>query len=216
MKDRIKCILIGIMIGSAIAVSSAFASNGTIQKLLSYMDIKISMDGQEIKPMDAVGNYVEPFIIDGTTYLPVRAVANAIGLNVDWDSSTNTVLLSNASVNTQETGAVVYDKDGIKITYGGIVDSGYSKDIKFLIENNSNVGITVQARDESINNFMISGIMSADVQPGKKIHGELTYFNSILEENGISAIENIELSFHIFNEETWGTIDDSEIISIKP
>lgn len=29
-------------------------------------------------------------------YLPVRAVANALGVNVDWDGNTNTVILSNA------------------------------------------------------------------------------------------------------------------------
>ena len=44
--------------------------------------------------MDANGNYVEPFIIDGTTYLPVRGIASALGLNVGWDGATKTVLLT--------------------------------------------------------------------------------------------------------------------------
>lgn len=215
MKEKFKGIIIGSIIGSVIAVTSVCASNGTVQKILSYNNIKISMNGNEIKPTDADGNYVEPFIIDGTTYLPVRAVANAIGLNVGWDESTKTVLLSNTDTTTQTTGNVVYDKGGIKITYNGIKDSGYSKNIQFLIENNSSIGITVQARDESINGFMIEGIMSDDVQPGKKANGELTYYNSTLEENGITSIKNIELSFHIFDKETWDTIDDSDTIIIN-
>jgi len=40
---------------------------------------------------DANGNYVEPFIIDGTTYLPVRGISNALNLGVGWDGENNTV-----------------------------------------------------------------------------------------------------------------------------
>jgi hypothetical protein len=32
-------------------------------------------------------------MVDGTTYLPVRAVASALGLAVEWDGETNTVRL---------------------------------------------------------------------------------------------------------------------------
>ena len=52
------------------------------------------MDGEELIPLDSDGNYVEPFIIDGTTYLPVRGIASALGLDVGWDGATKTVLLT--------------------------------------------------------------------------------------------------------------------------
>ena len=58
-----------------------------------YRDIKIKLDGTEITPKDANGKTVEPFIIDGTTYLPVRAVGEAMGLDVDWDGETSIVQL---------------------------------------------------------------------------------------------------------------------------
>lgn len=61
---------------------------------LYYKNIKISLNGEEIIPRGANGDAIEPFIIDGTTYLPVRGIASALGLNVGWDSATNTVLLS--------------------------------------------------------------------------------------------------------------------------
>ena len=44
-------------------------------------------------PTDANGDYVEPFIIEGTTYLPVRAIASALDLDVNWDEETSTVIL---------------------------------------------------------------------------------------------------------------------------
>ena len=74
--------------------SPAAGTEGTQTKTATYRDIKITIDGNEISPKDANGNIVEPFIIDGTTYLPVRAIAEALGLSVAWEDQTNTVVLS--------------------------------------------------------------------------------------------------------------------------
>ena len=215
MKDKLKGIVLGIVIG-VMLVPTAFAAIGTVTKDLSYDDIKISLNEKIIEPKDANGNKIEPFIIEGTTYLPVRAVGDALGLNVEWEATSKTVLLMDSSKSVSTTGKVVYEKGGIKITYVGIKQEDSFIDFKFLIENNASNGITVQARDESINGYMMSGIMSEDVQPGKKANGALTYYNSMLEENGIDNIDELEFSFHIFDEETWDTIDDSNIIKINP
>ena len=58
-----------------------------------YKNIKIILNGINIEPKDVNGNIVGPFIIDGTTYLPVRAICKALGLEVNWNSETNTVEL---------------------------------------------------------------------------------------------------------------------------
>jgi len=71
MNDKLKGIVVGIVIG-ALSVPAVFATVGTVTKELHYKDIKIELNGEEITPKDANGNYVEPFIIDGTTYLPVK------------------------------------------------------------------------------------------------------------------------------------------------
>lgn len=94
MKDKIKGLIVGILIGVALTASTVIATTGVIQKNLHYNNIKITLNGKEIKPVDANGTYVEPFIIDGTTYLPVRAVSGALGLGVAWDGETNTVKLT--------------------------------------------------------------------------------------------------------------------------
>ena len=60
----------------------------------SYNNIKITLDGKTITPKDANGAVVEPFIVDGTTYLPVRAVADSLGLGVEWAAKTQTVKLT--------------------------------------------------------------------------------------------------------------------------
>ena len=94
MKQRIQGIIIGMLISAVLFNGFVYAAqnNDVVQRI--FNNIKITLNGNEIIPKDVNGNSVEPFIIDGTTYLPVRAIGNALGLNVDWDSSTNTVVLS--------------------------------------------------------------------------------------------------------------------------
>lgn len=72
----------------------AAAASKTVETEISYRGIKIVVDGDMVNPCDANGDQVEPFILDGTTYLPVRAVADALGLGVEWDGGTSTVTLT--------------------------------------------------------------------------------------------------------------------------
>ena len=88
MKKIFALVLTFIMIFS-ISVSAA---SGLVPANLQYNNIKINLNGSN------VATSAEPFIIDGTTYLPVRALAEALGLAVEWDATTNTVKLSNISI----------------------------------------------------------------------------------------------------------------------
>ena len=85
---------VGTILILSMLIIPGSASVGTKEATLTYNDIKITLDGAKIVPMDAAGNAVEPFIIDGTTYLPVRGIGSALNLGVEWDSGTNTVILS--------------------------------------------------------------------------------------------------------------------------
>ncbi len=44
-------------------------------------------------PKDANGNVVEPFTMNGTTYLPVRAISNALEKDVEWDGEAFSVYI---------------------------------------------------------------------------------------------------------------------------
>lgn len=73
---------------------TALAATGKVQKEIEYRDIKVTLDEKPLDLRDAQGNPVEPFMFEGTNYLPVRAMAEAMGLNVKWDGSTATVVLT--------------------------------------------------------------------------------------------------------------------------
>ena len=53
----------------------------------------IMIDGEELLCYDASGTLVEPFVHNGTTYVPVRSIAQAFDTTVAWDQDTKTVHL---------------------------------------------------------------------------------------------------------------------------
>ena len=69
---------LGAMIGKAIQV---------------YTGVNIYVDDTKLNPKDANGNPVEAFIYNGTTYLPVRAVGEAVGKTVQWEGKTSSVYI---------------------------------------------------------------------------------------------------------------------------
>lgn len=69
---------------SALALSS-FAA-GTLVSINVDPSIKILVNGQEFNPKDVNGNDVMTFTYNGTTYAPLRALAEAYGLEVGYDS----------------------------------------------------------------------------------------------------------------------------------
>lgn len=62
--------------------------------------VNIYIDDVKLNPTDAAGNPVDVFIYNGTTYLPVRAVSEALGKVVQWDGATQSVYIGKHFSNT--------------------------------------------------------------------------------------------------------------------
>ncbi|SMC91516.1 stalk domain-containing protein [Papillibacter cinnamivorans] len=96
MKTKVSMFLAGALI-MALMVSlggASSASAATKAILADYMGITVRVDGEVLNPTDVNGNPTEPFAVDGTTYLPARAIADACGYDVSWDQDTKTVDLT--------------------------------------------------------------------------------------------------------------------------
>lgn len=91
MNERIKGIIAGSLATLLIGGTFSIAKQATEKVDITYRDIKITLADEAVTPTDATGATVEPFIYNGTTYLPVRAVANALNLHVTWNDKTSTV-----------------------------------------------------------------------------------------------------------------------------
>ena len=93
MKKKLQGLIAGVLIGTIVTGITVIATNTTTLYDVIANGVKIVVDGQKLNPTDAQGNKVEPIIYNGTTYLPVRAVANALGKAVYWDGPNYTVYL---------------------------------------------------------------------------------------------------------------------------
>lgn len=92
-KDKLKGLIAGILIGCLLCGGSVYAISGTKTIDVTYRDIKVYKDGVRMNLTDANGTKVEPFIYNGTTYLPVRGACQLAGMDVEWDGKTSSVYL---------------------------------------------------------------------------------------------------------------------------
>lgn len=142
----------------------------------------------------------------------------------NWDTlfDSDTVHVSTSLDNGEEqavddSGILLLERDGIRLTVkeADSENSFWGADIYIYVENQSDKNITVQARDVSINGFMVQPMFSCDVAAGKKAYDTITFFESDLEQNGIESIDRMEISFHVFESSNFDTIFDSEAIAVE-
>lgn len=135
--------------------------------------------------------------------------------------TTDCIEIETSAIDSMDTtvndeGTELYNEGGVRIV-GKTVDenSFWGTAILLYIENESgrNVGISVD--DMSINGFMLTPYFSTTVYDGKKAVDDITIMSSELEENGITSIEEVELKFHIYDNNSYETIADSDPISFS-
>lgn len=115
-----------------------------------------------------------------------------------------------------DSGFELYNADGIRVI-GKAVDenSFWGTAILLYCENNSGKNIGISVDEMSINGFMMNPLFTATVYDGKMAVDDITIFSEDLEANGIEAIEEVELRFHIYDAESYEAIADSEVISFS-
>ena len=94
MKKLILKSVVSALVFCMTVTSFAFAASNITKNIrVNYAGIKLNVNGAEVTPKDANGATVEPFIYNGTPYLPVRAVGTALGQQVSWDGNSKTVFI---------------------------------------------------------------------------------------------------------------------------
>ena len=117
---------------------TAYAAGYTQTITVTYKDIKLVVDGVEVTPKDANGAEVEPFIYNGTTYLPIRAIGSALGKQVQWDGNTNTAYLGdNLGVSTFLMDVCPPYEKSYNVNVGTVTMSGQNYGHGFSITNDA-------------------------------------------------------------------------------
>ncbi|MEJ8304295.1 stalk domain-containing protein [Saccharibacillus sacchari] len=91
MKKKVfATILAGTLLTGAAIGAGAAPVTEKITAALNW-GVKLESAGLEWTPKDAAGNKTPPITYNGSTYLPVRAVSDLLGVAVDWKKDSNTI-----------------------------------------------------------------------------------------------------------------------------
>ena len=92
-----KGFILGAVAGLTIAGASLVFANSQIQAILNNQ-IKVTLNGITQEFRDESTNEVQyPITYHDRTYLPLRTVANLVGVGVDYDANTNPALLNTSN-----------------------------------------------------------------------------------------------------------------------
>ncbi len=94
---------------------------------LAHRAVTIFLDGKQIH------SDVAPVIIDGRTMVPIRAISEGLGLEVDWDSDRYQVIISSPSQPVSGTSTTVMDT-AISIRGQSVLTEGQLQ--KLMLKNN--------------------------------------------------------------------------------
>ena len=86
----------GLLLAVLVTALCATASAASRRNIDVEDGISITLNGATFTPRDASGKEVDVFLYNGTTYVPVRAISEMMGMDVQFDSATRTVVLTTA------------------------------------------------------------------------------------------------------------------------
>lgn len=107
-------------------------------------DIMVKYNNETIELKDSNGEVITPIIINGSTYLPIRALVNLTGLNIDWDNESQTIFIAGGEeeiVKKDEIGVrgvvknLVKGKDGVSFLVEGKMEEDTMLDIAYVTVN---------------------------------------------------------------------------------
>lgn len=89
-----KRLIAGLAIGAFIGLVSPAGASSTVQAMFAKFNFVVN---GEVKNIDT-----EPLLYEGTTYLPIRAVSDMLGYDVNYKADSRTIELRNISVQQNE------------------------------------------------------------------------------------------------------------------
>lgn len=230
--QRIRDIAMGAMVAALVVgtAPTAFAKVANMSIPVQYNNIKVVVDGNQLSTSK------EPFIYDGITYLPLRAVAEAVGMNVSWDAATKTAnLTSKAEVKTPvvETPAekptetkeeskrmgeitsknTVY-AENVEIKCTGAEEvNDYMGGIKlnFKLKNPSSMNYSVSTSKVYVNGKAMTAGLYTSLNNDRTIEDSIRIYEKDLKDAEITQIKNVKVEFNIWNKGTYDSYDDKEM-----
>lgn len=97
IKKSVLTLVLALAVTCGVVIGAGASS--TLQEIKAYLNSGITVKyNNAVQTMtDTNGKTVYPITYEGTTYLPVRAVSKMLGIGVEWDQATQSVLLTDGA-----------------------------------------------------------------------------------------------------------------------
>lgn len=209
-KGKLKKVAATVAVGTILVGNLTVFAASQLQQVNAWInyDLKMKLNGKTFAPTEADGTAIRPITYNNRTYLPVAALGNALGVAVNWDGETQTVIIGEGDKVTDLTGII--DGDAYKATLawqytenkellyaggktfdsGWILKKGYNiydaRDLKFNVKGGySKLGFTLATDTSKDFSFNIIGdngevIDTIDVSEGiQEVEVDIGGHNSV-------------------------------------
>lgn len=212
---RFKKVLIITMLVVLVLSTVALATDNTYVKKLSatFGRIKFKVNGKDVTN-EIEGKYGSPaFIVDGRSYVPVRAIADLMGLEVEWDDSTHTAELIDVKSEKYEeeidkkSKEIEELKKEIEKLKKNVVEETDIKDLEKKINNSygtyKDVDFDITLKESS---NKIDIVITMDLKTGK----QESAWNRMTYNNRVTLVEDITniVAAEFDNVDIYGSIYD--------
>lgn len=135
-----------------ISVAPAFANSDATYR--GYPAVKVIVNGQEVE------GEVPAIIMDGRTLVPLRAISEALGADVQWDASTNTVHIVLFPTGTSPSQSLPSPGENV-IRIGFIAP--LTGDVSVFGESVMKAfNLAIEERNHQVNNYKIEAVITDD------------------------------------------------------
>jgi hypothetical protein len=122
-----------------------------------------------------------------------------------------------APAEVQQEPVVLWDNNGLKVTYTGVEEDFMTMKLNVLIENNTDKDRTVSLESLDVNGYSIDSTLYSEVTAGKKKNDSISIFTSDLEKNGIKDlkdVDEVEIKLKSWNDTTYQT-EESDVVTLS-
>ena len=75
--------------------------------------------------------------------------------------------------------------------------------LKLRLENKTDKTLMYSAENVSVNGFMVEPLFAQTVSAGNKANADFTIFDTDLEDNQISEVNEVKFSLRAYNDDDW-------------
>lgn len=116
-----------------------------------------------------------------------------------------------------EEGQVAFDGKDVKVVLKGLKhDTLFDSDsvVMVYMDNRSDKTVTVLNTELTVNGYDVTTAMHTVILPGKRAVDVIELYDNELEENGVTAVDTVDVAFNINDYESWDLIAETGVVSL--